>query len=129
MSGQELAAELVYSFLLPEVERQTIREKGELMIFAYFCSFVNLHFLLCMYIVNRDQRRHLLAAHRIVHSTLQNDINTSGGGRNEQISTDIGSATIVYSDTTSDPQPTNEDTTVAPPQATDTDIGPSSTTQ
>ena len=28
VSGKELAAELVYSFLLPEVERQITREKG-----------------------------------------------------------------------------------------------------
>jgi hypothetical protein len=51
VTGKELAAELVYSFLLPEVERQTTREK-----------------------VQRDQRRHLLAAHRIIHSTVCTDI-------------------------------------------------------
>ena len=29
LSGRELVAEMVYSFLLPEVEKQTLREKGE----------------------------------------------------------------------------------------------------
>ena len=29
LSGKELVAELVYSFLMPEVEKKTMREKGE----------------------------------------------------------------------------------------------------
>ena len=38
VSGKELAAELVYSFLLPEVEKQTTREKSEnlRLTFQYF---------------------------------------------------------------------------------------------
>ena len=38
VAGKELAAELVYSFLLPEVEKQTTRERGEsTMSYNYIC--------------------------------------------------------------------------------------------
>jgi len=39
-----MVAELVYSFLLPEVEKETLREN-----------------------VKREQRRHILAAHSVIH--------------------------------------------------------------
>ena len=58
-----MVAEMVYYFLLPEVEKQTIREKGiiHLYCFLYYYNFI----------VKHTQRKHLLAAHRIVHGQLK----------------------------------------------------------
>ena len=39
VAGKELAAELVYSFLLPEVEKQTTRERGE-STYNYICDWI-----------------------------------------------------------------------------------------
>jgi hypothetical protein len=85
-SGKELAAELVYSFLLPEVEKQSTREK-----------------------IHRDQCRHLLAAHRIIHSPLPTDAPT--GPAIPPPSTEG----ITGNGTTTVPQTTDEGTTTLPP--------------
>ena len=44
LQSENMVAELVYSFLLPEVEKETLREN-----------------------VKREQRRHILAAHSVIH--------------------------------------------------------------
>ena len=59
-----MVAEIVYYFLLPEVEKQTIREKGKLPIDK------NIWTPLIMSLVKHSQRKHLLATHRIIHKQL-----------------------------------------------------------
>ena len=44
LQSENMVAELVYSFLLPEVEKETLRDN-----------------------VKREQRRHILAAHSVIH--------------------------------------------------------------
>lgn len=48
LESKELVAEMVTTFLLPEVEKKTLREK-----------------------VHEHQRRHILAAHRLVHKVIE----------------------------------------------------------
>lgn len=52
LSGKELVAEMVYSFLLPEVEKQTMRERGEDKILPYnsynFLEVLLLDFHYCL---------------------------------------------------------------------------------
>jgi len=48
LQSEEIVSELVHTFLLPEVMRENVREK-----------------------VKHQQRKHLLAAHRIVHATTE----------------------------------------------------------
>ncbi|XP_064407633.1 cilia- and flagella-associated protein 91-like [Halichondria panicea] len=51
LSGNELVAEMVYSFLLPEVERKTMRQR-----------------------VKHSQRRHLLAAHKAIYKETEEQL-------------------------------------------------------
>eukprot|EP00731_Ephydatia_muelleri_P012277 Em0006g1171a len=60
LSGKELVAEMVYTFLLPEVERQTVRER-----------------------VRRHQQRHLLAAHTIIHKEMDGQQQGAGGSNTQ----------------------------------------------
>ncbi|EDO40940.1 predicted protein [Nematostella vectensis] len=53
LQSEEIVAELVTSFLLPEVQKITVREK-----------------------VKRHQRKHLLAAHRIIHGKTEEIMQT-----------------------------------------------------
>eukprot|EP00118_Oscarella_pearsei_P014101 m.118722 g.118722 ORF g.118722 m.118722 type:complete len:761 (+) comp37662_c0_seq8:17-2299(+) len=48
LQSEEMVSELVHTFLLPEVEKQTMREK-----------------------VKRQQRKHIVAAHRVIHETAE----------------------------------------------------------
>lgn len=48
LQSEEIVAELVYSFLIPEVQKITVRDR-----------------------VRQSQRKHLLAAHRIVHAVTE----------------------------------------------------------
>ncbi|XP_019855688.1 PREDICTED: protein MAATS1-like, partial [Amphimedon queenslandica] len=56
LQSQEMVAEMVYYFLLPEVEKETIREK-----------------------VKHTQRKHMLAAHRIINSEVDNNMEAISG--------------------------------------------------
>ncbi|XP_018430553.1 PREDICTED: protein MAATS1-like, partial [Nanorana parkeri] len=48
LQSEEIVAELVYSFLIPEIQKKTVRER-----------------------VRNSQRRHIAAAHRIVHGNTE----------------------------------------------------------
>ena len=84
LSGKELVAEMVYSFLLPEVEKETMRRKGKnYNCVAYFCVNVIIQISLTppplspppplppSLLVHHGQRRHLLAAHKIIHGEIE----------------------------------------------------------
>ena len=60
---------MVHSFLLPEVEKRSVRQKGmRLFIIVYIIKFS--YPLYCT--VQNDQRKHLLAAHKIILETIGN---------------------------------------------------------
>ncbi|KAG9471167.1 hypothetical protein GDO78_015569 [Eleutherodactylus coqui] len=52
LQSEEIVAELVYSFLIPEIQKKSVRER-----------------------VRNSQRRHLQAAHRVIHSDTETLLN------------------------------------------------------
>lgn len=66
LQSEEIVSELVHSFLLPEVQKITVREK-----------------------VKRDQRKHLLAAHKTIHEEAEDVVKKSSKREeNEETSTE-----------------------------------------
>lgn len=61
-----MVAELVHTFLLPEVQKQTVRDKGEVCNCRHY-SLIHPPPPL----VKHQQRKHLLAAHHAVHKDIQ----------------------------------------------------------
>lgn len=61
LQSENMVAELVYSFLLPEVEKETLREN-----------------------VKREQRRHILAAHKVIFQETGSIEKESGLGTSEE---------------------------------------------
>lgn len=96
LQSEEIVAELVHGFLLPEVQKETVRERGIAVVFSYYntnksdlvshllkvCTLLctricNLHIVhRLLVIVQRYQRHHLLAAHKEIHKTGEEIIAT-----------------------------------------------------
>ena len=66
LEKHETVAELVHTFLLPEVQKQTLRDKGTIQ--QLYVS--SLHYLPPS-LVKHQQRKHLLAAHYAIHKDIQ----------------------------------------------------------
>lgn len=87
LQSEEIVAELVTSFLLPEVQKITMRENGTGICFCFpmflfkslvfrtkgnLIRHVSAKTAICSWpAVKRSQRKHLLAAHRIIHGDAE----------------------------------------------------------
>ena len=76
---------MLYSFLLPEVEKQSMRNRGMSSLSSSVCMgtpHVWPYILSCT--VRHQQRRHLLAAHRMLHQSTEDMLSQQGGAETEE---------------------------------------------
>jgi len=66
LEKHEMVAEIVHTFLLPEVQKQTLRDKGTIQ----QLSLPSFHHVPPS-LVKHQQRKHLLAAHDAIHKDVQ----------------------------------------------------------
>lgn len=78
-------AELVYSFLIPEIEKMSIRQRG-IIIAIMIVGIVVKIILFIFFLVHQRQQRHLQAARIIIQETLEHDENDPRSLRSSQSS-------------------------------------------
>lgn len=80
-------SELVYSFLIPEIEKMSFRQKGIfIVIMMLVVVVVVVAFLMFLYSVHQRQQRHLQAAREIIQETVEHAGNHPGSLGSSQIS-------------------------------------------
>lgn len=80
-------SELVYSFLIPEIEKMSFRQKGIFIIIIIMLVVVDaVAFLMFLYLVHQRQQRHLQAAREIIQETVEHAGNHPGSLGSSQIS-------------------------------------------
>lgn len=64
-------SELVYSFLIPEIEKMSFRQRGIFIVIRILVVVVVVQFLMFLYLVHQRQQRHLQAARDIIQETVE----------------------------------------------------------
>lgn len=81
-------SELVYSFLIPEIEKMSFRQKGIFIVIMMLVVVVVVvvAFLMSLYLVHQRQQRHLQAARDIIQERVEHAGNHPGGLGSSQLS-------------------------------------------
>lgn len=64
-------SELVYSFLIPEIEKMSFRQKGIFIVVMMLVVVAAAAFLMFLSLVHQRQQRHLQAARDIIQETVE----------------------------------------------------------
>lgn len=79
-------SELVYSFLIPEIEKMSFRQKGIFIVMMMLLVSVVVAFLMFLCLVHQRQQRHLQAARDIIQERVEHAGSHPGSRGSSQIS-------------------------------------------